>query len=471
MELLGMGQQHMGHHRRAGLTVGAPGGILDVTGDAPPSAQDTEPVSGHGWYVLAVLTAVYVFNIADRYVVSTLIEPIKADLQLTDTAIGFLTGTALAIFYTGMGIPLGMIADRVDRRKLIAVSIGIWSLMTSACGLANTFGQLLVARFGVGTGEAGGTPASQSILADIFPLSKRVLATSIFTLGAALGSMLGSVVGGNIAEAFGWRAAFFALGIPGLALAFLVRYSVYEPIRGGARSVGASPPPLSETLRFIASQRSLLHILAGATVVTYWGWGLLWWTPAFLARSHHMSTGEAGTLTGTITGLAGAIGIIAGGALIHRLARNDARWQVWVVAIATFFGTLASILVYATTSRSVAVLALWVFVPVAYLNLAPILSLTQTLVVPRMRGLSCGILLFGANIANLALAPQLIGIMSDVFHAHFGAGTESLRWALLITTVTGFWATYHFWAAARSIRADMHRIESLSVKGFATALE
>ena len=180
-----------------------------------PNAVVAPPGPWRRWYALVILTAVYVSNIADRYVIATLIEPIKSDLHLSDTAIGFLTGTALAIFYTGMGIPLGLIADRVDRRKLIAISIGVWSVMTAACGLANNFLQLMLARIGVGTGEAGGTPASQSMIADMFPFSERVLATSVFTLGAAAGSMLGSTGGGLIADAFGWRTAFLALAIPG----------------------------------------------------------------------------------------------------------------------------------------------------------------------------------------------------------------------------------------------------------------
>jgi len=316
----------------------------------------------------------------------------------------------------------------------------------------------MLARIGVGTGEAGGTPASQSMIADIFPFQQRVLATSVFTLGAAAGSMLGAIAGGQIADAFGWRTAFFALGIPGIALALIVRFTAYEPVRGlvATRSSDRAPP-LRETLRFIRSQRSLLHVIAGATVVTYWGWGLLWWTPAFLARSLHMTTGEAGTALGTITGIAGALGIVVGGFVIHRLARTDSRWQVWPVAVATFFGTCASIGAYSGNTRLITLLMLWLFVPVAYLNLAPILSLTQSLVPPRMRGLSCAIMLFGANVANLALAPQIIGILSDLFLVHFNAGAESLRWALLLTTLTGFWATYHFWAAARNIRHDLER--------------
>jgi predicted MFS family arabinose efflux permease len=418
-------------------------------------------ISWQGWYALGILTLVYAFNIADRFVVSALIEPIKHELQLSDTAIGFLTGTALAVFYTGMGIPLGMIADRVDRRKLIAVSLGVWSLMTALSGMAGNFMQLLLARIGVGTGEAGGTPGSQSMLSDIFPRSHLVFANAIFTLGAAAGSMLGSVAGGNIAEAFGWRAAFLALGFPGILLALVVRFTMREPARGGSSSMAAvTATPLSETLRFIARQRSLLHVLAGGTVVTYWGWGLLWWTPAFFSRSHHLSTGQAGTLVGTVSGIAGAVGIILGGLLIHWLARRDLRWQVWVVAAATLCGALASAAVYSAGSLTLATVALWMFVPVAYLNLGPILSLTQSLVRPRMRGVTCALLLFGANVANLALAPQLIGILSDQFALHFGAGAESLRWALELNTLAGVWAAYHFWAAGRDIRSDLQRAEA-----------
>jgi predicted MFS family arabinose efflux permease len=427
-----------------------------------PAGRSRPAVIGWpGWYALVILALVYAFNIADRFVVSALIEPIKHELELSDTSIGFLTGTALAIFYTGMGVPLGLIADRVDRRKLIALSLGIWSLMTAFSGLAANFLQLLLARIGVGIGEAGGTPASQSYLSNVFPRSHLVLANTVFTLGAAAGSMLGSVAGGNIADALGWRAAFLALGIPGVGLALIVRFTLREPSRG-AESPAAGGTPLGETLRFIRGQRSLLHTLVGATVVTYWGWGLLWWTPAFFSRTHHLSTGQAGTLVGSVSGIAGAAGVIGGGLIIHFLARRDLRWQVWVVAAATLLGTLASVAVFAADRLSTATVALWLFVPVAYLNLGPILALTQSLVKPRMRGLTCAVLLFGANVANLALAPQFIGILSDLLAREAGVGTESLRWALLINTVTGLWAAYHFWAAGRGISTDLARAEAPS---------
>lgn len=410
------------------------------------------------WYALGILTAVYISNIADRFVISTLIEPIKKDLGLTDTAIGFLTGTALAIFYTGMGIPLGLIADRVDRRKLIALSIALWSLMTAACGAANTFGQLMLARIGVGIGEAGGTPASQSMLSDLFPFSQRILATSIFALGAAAGSMLGSSLGGSVADTFGWRAAFLALAVPGIAVAVLTRFTLREPARGTFdTSSSNNAASFFETLKFIRTQRSLLHVLAAGTVVTYWSWGLLWWTPAFLMRVHAMTTTQAGSLLGTVNGIGGALGIVAGGLVTHRLALKDPRWQLWVVGIATLLGTAASIVLFAADSPGLTLLALWLFVPVAYLNIPPLLSLTQSLALPRMRALACAMLLFGANIANLALAPQLIGILSDFLSARSSGTAQSLRTALLLNTLTGLWAVYHFWAAGRTLRRDLER--------------
>lgn len=413
---------------------------------------------GSRWYVLALLTAVYISNIADRFVIATLIEPIKADLKISDTSIGFLTGTALAIFYTGMGIPLGLIADRVDRRKLIAVSIAAWSLMTCACGYAANFSQLMLARIGVGIGEAGGTPASQSIIADLFPFSERVFATSIFALGAAAGSMLGGSAGGAISDYYGWRSAFIALAIPGAFVALLVRFTVSEPQRGQLDSFQpAKAPSLRETLRFIRAQHSLLHIFAGGSIVTFWGWGLLWWTPAFLTRSYHLTTGAAGGLMGLINGIGGAIGILIGGYAIQKLGRNDPRWQSWVIGLATLFGSLMSLIAYSTTSKQLTTIMLSLYVPIAYLNIAPILSLTQSLVRPQMRALSCALLLFGANVANLALAPQFIGIMSDLFRTHSAAGVQSLRYALIATSLTGLWAAYHFWAAGKCMRRDLER--------------
>ncbi|MGH8264813.1 MAG: spinster family MFS transporter [Steroidobacteraceae bacterium] len=411
------------------------------------------------WYVLAVLTLVYAFNIADRYVISTLIEPIKADLHLSDTAIGFLTGTALAIVYTGMGLPLARLADRSNRRNLLAASIVLWSVMTGACSATFSFLTLMIARIGVGLGEAGATPSSQSMLADLFGFNERLFAMSIFAIGAALGSTLGTTVGGTISDAFGWRTAFMALAVPSLLLAPAVFLTVSEPRRSQAQR-GMTPahhPSARALLAFARSQRSLMHTLIGATVCTFWSWGLLWWTPAFLARSHGMSTSDAGLLLGVINGIGGTLGVLVGGSAIQTVGRRDPRRQCWLLAVIVGIATIASIIAYATSNRIAMIAMFCVFIPVAYIYLSPAFGWIQSLVPPNMRATFCAIFLFGANIANLAIAPQLVGFGSDILAQDFGAGVESLRYMLIGVAATGVWAMYHFWAAARDFVGDLER--------------
>ncbi len=416
--------------------------------------------SAYRWYALALLTTVYAFNIADRYVISTLIEPIKAELHLSDSAIGLLTGTALAIVYTGMGIPLARIADRGERRLLLVISIAVWSVMTAACGVATSFLFLLLTRIGVGLGEAGATPASQSILADLFSFNERMPAMSVYALGAALGSLLGGAAGGFISDSFGWRSAFLGLALPSLVLAPLVWLSLREPARTGGPNAYEDPNIVGELWRFALSQKALLHTLIGATVCTFWSWGLLWWTPAFLARSYGFSTGQAGLLLGLINGIGGTVGVLVGGFIIHRQGLRDARRQCSTLALIVAVATAASIVAYAVPSRLLMVVMMSLFIPVAYLYLAPAFGWIQSLAPPRMRATYSAVFLFGANIANLALAPQLIGYGSDLLAARPQIGHESLRWMLVATAFTGFWAAAHFWVTGRTFRADLERVEA-----------
>ena len=201
------------------------------------------------WYVLALLTVVYALNIADRFSISTLIEPIRQELHLTDRGVSILTGWALGIFYVCVGIPIAVLADRLNRRNILAASLAIWSGITALCGLTQSYLQLLLARFGVGIGEAGGTPPSTSILADKFPPARRPMALTIFALGACLGAWLGSSVAAEAAERGGWRLAFLVLGVPGVALALLVWLTVDEPRRGQLDLLAALPPPRRSSTR------------------------------------------------------------------------------------------------------------------------------------------------------------------------------------------------------------------------------
>jgi predicted MFS family arabinose efflux permease len=411
------------------------------------------------WYVLAMLTIVYALNIADRFSISTLIEPIRTELRLSDAATAFLTGGALALFYVTVGIPVAALADRANRRNILVVALAAWSAMTALCGLAHNRLQLTLARFGVGIGEAGGTPPSTSILADKFPPARRPMALTIYALGTCLGAWLGSSVAGAAAERGGWRAAFLVLGVPGVVLALVVWLTVPEPRRG--QLDGASAPArhstLMATLRFIAGQRSAVHLLVGGSVATFWSWGLIWWTPAFLQRSHHLSVGQAGQLLGPMHLIAGTASTLVAGWLMAQRAAADPRYVTRLLGWVTALTTVPSLLLYWVVSEQAAVTLLWIFVPAVYFYIGPILGLLQNVVPAHMRATTCAILLFLANIANLLLAPQLIGWLSDWFAASFGAGAESLRWALLLLAPTGFWAAWHLWTSGRTIREDVAR--------------
>jgi MFS family permease len=373
-------------------------------------------------------------------------------LRLSDGGIGFLTGVAQALFYVTIGIPVALYADRANRRNVLVVALALWSGMTALCGLANNYWQLLLARFGVGIGEAGGTPPSTSILADTFSARQRPMALTIFALGACLGAWLGASVAGEVAQHGGWRLAFLVLGMPGLVLAVLVRLTIQEPVRGQLDEVAPAQTPttLSATIAYVMNHRTALHLLIGGSVATLWSWGLIWWMPTFLARSHHLSVGEAGDLLGPMHLIAGTGSTLLASWLMSRPAAASTSYITRLLSIVTAAATVPSIVMLWTDSIVVAKVLLWIFVPAVYFFIGPILGLLQNAVPPHMRATTCALLLFLANVANLVIAPQAIGWLSDWFAAGMDAGNESLRWALLLLAPTGFWAAWHLHAAGTS---------------------
>jgi predicted MFS family arabinose efflux permease len=409
------------------------------------------------WYVLAVMTIVYSLSIADRFSISTVIEPIKLELHLSDSGVAFLTGSALALFYVTIGIPIALLADKANRRNILVLSLALWSGMTALCGLAQNYIQLMLARFGVGIGEAGGTPPATSILADKFVPEKRPMALTIFALGACIGSWLGSAVAGDVAQRGGWRAAFLALGIPGLLVALLVRLTIKEPRRGQLDRPTTDSPPNSivATLRYVAKHRSALHLLLGGSVATFWSWGLMWWIPTFLVRTYHMTVGQAGELLGPMHLFAGTAATLLASWLVGRPAAADPRYITRLLTWVTALTTLPSVWMLWTDSFVVTHWLLWIFVPSIYFYIGPILGLLANVVPARMRATTVSLLLFAANFANLVIAPQLIGLISDAFQLLLHASkAEALQWGLLLLAPTGFWAAGHLAAATRSIVAD-----------------
>ncbi len=418
--------------------------------------EETQTRDRYRWYVLGLLTLVYSFNIADRYVVSTVLEPIRLELQLSDSAIAFLTGVALALFYVTVGLPIATFADRANRRNIIAVAVAIWSAMTALCGLAQNFWQLLVARFGVGVGEAGGTPPSTSMLADTFAPRQRPMALTIFALGAPIGAWIGSQLAGYFADTWTWRAAFVALGVPGFVLAMVVALTLREPRRGRFEgpTAGIVQANLSATLHWMFRHRSALHIILGGTVATLWGWGLVWWTPAFLARIYGLTSGQAGALLGPMHLLGGTLATLATGWLVAQPFADDSRRIAWLLGGVVLLATIPSVLAYYTHDRLVAVACLWIVIPSTYFFIGPTLGMLQNVFPPELRAQAVAVLLFTANVANLIIAPQLVGFASDYLAPSVGGHGESLRRALIVLSLTGAWGAWHFFRSGRTIRED-----------------
>ncbi len=264
-----------------------------MASNAPNTPVNVDDVSslGQRWYVLIIMMLVYTISIADRYVLSTLLGPISKELNLTDTETAWL-GLPLALFYVTMGIPLSWLCDRTNRRNLLAASVAVWSLMTAITGYTRGYIDLLLARVGVGIGEAGGTPACNSIIADYFPADRRSMAMTVFALGAPIGAWLGSDIAGYVSTLHGWRAAFFVLGVPGIILALIIMVTIKEPKRGRLDVVTEDKAPtIMETMKFLWSQKSAVHAMTGSGLSAFWGWGLMWFTPLFMQRTYGMDEG------------------------------------------------------------------------------------------------------------------------------------------------------------------------------------
>ena len=406
-------------------------------------------------YALGVLIVVYTFNFIDRQILSILMEPIKADLGLSDTQLGLLSGFAFAAFYATLGIPIASYADRSNRRNLIALALAVWSGMTALSGLVSNFWQLLIARIGVGVGEAGCSPPAHSMIADYYPADRRATALGLYALGIPFGILFGFLAGGWLNEFFGWRIAFFVVGIPGLLLALIVRFTVQEPPRGlsEGRVSSARQPTIRETFRYLWAKPAFRHLAIGGALTAFVGYGVTSWFPSFLARSHGMTTGEIGTWLGLILGIPGGIGIVAGGWLADRLGARDPRWYMWLVAIALVACVPFSAAVYLAPTASLALILLAVPVALGNFYQATTFAQVQGLASLRMRAVGAAVLLFILNFIGLGLGPLVTGNLSDLLAPSFG--DESLRYSLLICGFVNLWAGWHYWRAARYLREDL----------------
>jgi MFS family permease len=409
-------------------------------------------------YVLGMLVVVYVFNFVDRQILAILAPAIKADLDLSDTQIGALSGVAFGIFYATLGIPIARLADKYSRVNIISICLTIWSLMTALSGMAGNFVQLLIARIGVGIGEAGGSPPSHSLLADYFAPDKRATALGIYALGIPIGILLGNLAGGWINEFFGWRNAFFLVGIPGIILAITLKLTVKEPPRGysEAKPSEVTQVPFLEVVKIMWGFKSFRYISLGCGTQAFVGYGSIAWMPSFLMRTHDMSSGEVGTALGLIIGIFGGAGTLLSGLIGDRLgARNVGNYMLlpaWAFLIAVPAGAAVFLV-----DDLWLVLVLYTL-PVFLVNLytGPTFGMTQSLAPLAMRAAASALLLFIINIIGLVFGPTTVGIVSDLLQSSWQiSDVESLRYALLGCNFVYLLSFMFYFLASRTLESDL----------------
>lgn len=419
-----------------------------------PSATPVnhDPAQGRS-LALLMLVLVYTFNFIDRQIVGILAVPIKADLGLSDTQLGLMGGLAFALFYTGLGIPVAMLADRFSRTWIITIALALWSGMTALCGLAQNFWHLFLARLGVGVGEAGGVTPAYSLLMDYYPPGQRARAMSLYSFGIPIGSALGIIFGGIIASLVDWRFAFFAVGVAGVLLAPVFRLLVKEPPRGRYDLAAATAPPgIGQIFRTLANKPSFWLLSLGASCSSMMGYGLFFWMPSFIVRSHGLTLLEASLFYGAILLVGGMAGMWAGGWLGDRLGQVKRSRYVTIPAIAFLISVPTYMLGVLTPTLWLAFFVILIPVALGLVWVGPVMSTVQQLVPPNMRATASAVFLFVNNLVGIGLGTFAIGALSDALEVQYG--DDSLRWS--IVAGTGFYliAAALFLLASRWIEQD-----------------
>ena len=417
------------------------------------------------WYVLGLLTLVYAFNFIDRQVLVIVQEQIRDELGLMDWQLGMLSGFVFAVFYSILGVPIAHLSERVGRKRVIAVSLAFWSLLTALMGAAQNFIQLALLRVGVGVGEAGGSPPSHSIISDIFPRHRRAFALSVFSMGVYFGYLFAYSLGGWIGESLGWRMTFVTLGLPGVLIALLVAWTVKEPPRGlaengyrvmpGQGGAADAPPAFLETLRELWSRTSFRHLALAASLQSLVGYGVGNFVPSFIIRAHDMSIGDIGWRLALITGLGGAFGIAVSGWLTDRLSGRSQSWYAWTPAIAIAITVPLAVVAFLADTPGRMFVG---YIPYEILGatwLGAALAVTHSMVGLRQRAVASAVLFFLINLIGLGLGPLIIGTVSDVLRPSLG-DADGLRYAILATALVGkTWCVLHFFLAGRSLEKDL----------------
>ncbi|MBL8219232.1 MAG: MFS transporter [Bryobacterales bacterium] len=447
---------------------------VKLPGTQPADAPYPRPA--YAWYVLLLLTVVYIFSFIDRQILNLLVGPVRRDLGLTDTQMSLLMGFSFALFYTGFGIPLGRLADQHSRRTIIAIGFATWSLFSAGCGLTRTFVQMLLMRVGVGVGEATLSPAAYSLLTDYFPPQRRATALSVYGMGIYIGSGLAFLLGGFVTgwsskqedwvlplvgAVRSWQLVFIAVGLPGVALALLM-YTVKEPVRRGAAGVAAIP--IGEVLRYMrANWKTYFCHNVGIALLSFSSYGSAAWIPSFFVRTHGWTAADMGKIYGVLVAVFGALGIVWGGWLADRWAergRKDATMRVALMVSIAWLPTGVAYLLVPNAWLAMALLAPTVFLVAAPFGIAPaaIMQVTPA----RMRGQASSIYLFVINLIGLGIGPTAVAMVTDYVFADDNRVGSSI---LLVTVVAHVISAVLLWLGLKPyVRSQEMAREWLSAR-------
>lgn len=447
-----------------------------TTENAAPSGEVANLTKGQRRYAMWLLLIIYILNFIDRQVLNAVTAPLKIEFQLTDTQIGLISGTAFALFYATLGVPIARLADRSSRPKVIAAALALWSAFTALTALVQNFWHLLIARIGVGVGEAGCTPPAHSLISDMYPKEKRASALAFYSMGIPIGAVIGTASGGLLADAFGWRWAFAICGLPGLVLAVIVLATLVEPrvrratlaVRAGASAAAAATVPVGVVLRTLAGKRTFWLVSLAAAIKAFIGYGHAPFTSIFFMQTHKVELTELAAQFGMqplgflslglalIAGIGGVIGTLLGGQIADRYGRTDLRHWAGVPGIASLVVVPFFIVAMLAPSVLIALPILGVNAILGTLWYGPVFATAQSIVPPNMRAVASAIILFVINLVGLGLGPLAVGALSDFLNKtmEFGA-FEGLRWALIISGSVGILAFVLFWKARQTIREEV----------------
>ena len=463
----------------------------DVAATAPAEGTGRPLFSrGYRGWLLFILLLTNALTLADRQGLGASAQAIKLDLGLSDLQMGLVQGLAFAIFYSVLALPIARLAEHVSRTKIISAAVAIFGVMVSLCSRANSFWELLICRIGVGVGDAGFAPPVGSLIGDHYGMNRRASAMSIIWLGAPVGVIFGSMLGGWMAEHVSWRASFVAIGAPGILVAILTLLTLREPPRGmsdppSTVKAGTPPPSMGQVLKFLLSKPSVKHLLAGCALAAISMNGIGQFFGQYLARNFHLGLAETGRVLSLVAGTTMPCGMLLGGFGIDWAARRDKRWFAWGPALTLVLASPFFILGFSQPTVLAAALVLAVGHIMLFVYWTPTLALAQNLVGASMRASSMFVFNFTIGLVGIGFGPTLVGFISDrLARSSFtvgdyslcpkgrpptgvldaftqscaGAQATGLRHALMLMSLTCVWAAVHYWLAARTLRRDLETL-------------